>query len=120
MERTASSLSGTQRAGWGPDGSAGNQPKGTLVLRNIAHELGIVNKQSCFYFQAVTDSATVAANVVFNGARHGVQYNDDFGSGSTLADGVMFNLNRETADTGLFNSIHTVDSTRTIVALTTT
>lgn len=63
-----------------------------------------MNKQSCFYFQAVSDSATIVANVVFNGARHGVQYNDDFGSGSTLADGVMFNLNRETADTGLFNN----------------
>ncbi len=90
--------------GWGPDGTAGNQPRGTQVLNNFAHELGIVNKQSCFYFQAVSDGALIAANVVFNGARHGVQYNDDFGSGSTLANNVMFNLNRETADTGLFNN----------------
>jgi len=89
--------------GWGPDGTAGNQPRGTLVLRNVARELGIVNKQACFFFQAVSSGSVIDANVVFNSARHGVQYNDDFGFGSTLSNGVMFNLNRETADTGLFS-----------------
>ncbi len=94
---------GAPVAGWGPDGTGGNQPRGTLVLRNVAHELGIVNKQACFFFQAVCSGSVIDANVVFNSARHGVQYNDDFGYGSTLSRGVMFNLNRETADTGLFN-----------------
>ena len=37
--------------GFGWDGSAGNQPRGTLVRHNFAHELGIINKQSAFYFQ---------------------------------------------------------------------
>ena len=95
---------GAPIAGWGPDGTAGNQPRGTLVARNFAHEIGIVNKQSCFYFQAVTDSAVIDSNIILNGARHGIQYNDDFGSGSLLQKTVAFNLNRETADTGLFNS----------------
>ena len=88
--------------GWGPDGSGGDQPRGTVVARNFAHELGIVNKQSCFYFQAVSSGAQIDGNVVFNGARHGIQYNDDFGEGSVLSNTVAFNLNRETADTGLF------------------
>ena len=94
---------GAPVAGWGPDGTAGNQPRGTRVLRNVAHELGVVNKQACFFFQAVSSGSEVDANVVYNSARHGVQYNDDFGFGSTQSRGVMFNLNRETADTGLFN-----------------
>ena len=95
---------GAPVTGWGPDGTAGNQPRGTQVLRNVAHELGIVNKQACFFFQAVSSSSLIDANVVYNSARHGIQYNDDFGEGSVLSNSVMFNLNRETADTGLFNN----------------
>lgn len=95
---------GAPVAGWGPDGTAGNQPRGTKVLRNVAHELGVINKQACFFFQAVSSSSLIDANVVYNSARHGIQYNDDFGFGSVLSNGVMFNLNRETADTGLFNN----------------
>jgi hypothetical protein len=37
---------GAPVAGWGPNGTAGNQPRGTRVLRNVAHELGVVNKQA--------------------------------------------------------------------------
>jgi hypothetical protein len=86
---TLGDTAGAPVEGWGPDGSAGLQPRGTQVLRNFAHELGVVNKQSCFFFQAVSDNATLDGNVVFNGARHGVQYNDQFGSGSVLRNGVM-------------------------------
>ena len=63
-----------------------------------------MNKQSAFYFQAATDNTTLDGNVIFNGARSGVNFNDCFGTGSTLQRSVMFNLNRETADHGCFNS----------------
>jgi hypothetical protein len=59
-------------SGFGWDGTAGNQPRGTAILRNYAHEIGIVNKQSGMYFQAATDSSNVEGNVVFNGRSHGV------------------------------------------------
>jgi hypothetical protein len=96
---TVGDTEGAPVAGWGPNGTAGNQPRGTQVLGNFAHELGIVNKQSCFFYQAVSDGALVEGNVVFNGARHGFQFNDDFGSGSVMLNNVGFGLNRETADT---------------------
>ena len=101
---TVGDTDGAPMPGWGPDGTAGNQPRGTQVLRNFAHEIGIINKQSCFFFQAVSDAALIDGNIVFNCARHGFQYNDDFGSGSVLSNNVAFGLNRETADTGIFNN----------------
>lgn len=84
--------------GFGWDGTRGNQPRETMVLRNYARELGIFNKQSALYFQAATDNSTVQGNVVFNGARSGINFNDCFGSGSRVQQNIMFNLNRETAE----------------------
>ena len=90
--------------GFGDDGTAGNQPRGSAILRNYARELGIVNKQSAMYFQAATDGATLIGNIAFNGARSGINFNDAFGSGSRVERNVLFNLNRETADHGCFNA----------------
>jgi hypothetical protein len=70
--------------GFGWNGSAGNQPRGTSILRNFAHEIGVINKQSAFFFQAATDNSTLDGNVVFNGARSGINFNDAFGTGSTV------------------------------------
>ena len=63
-----------------------------------------MNKQSAFYFQAAVSNTTLDANVVFNGARSGVNFNDAFGAGSVVSRNTLFNLNRETADHGCFNS----------------
>jgi hypothetical protein len=97
------SLGDTQGApvsGLGPDGSAGTQPWGTVIVNNTARELGVFNKQSGFYFMAVSGGARVEGNVVFNGARSAVNINDCFGNGSVLSRNVFFSLNRETADHG--------------------
>jgi hypothetical protein len=96
--------SGDAFPGFGVDGSAGDQPRGTAILRNVAREIGIVNKQSALYFQAATDGSTVEGNVAFNGARSGINFNDCFGGGSRVVGNVLFNLNRETADHGCFNA----------------
>jgi hypothetical protein len=61
--------------GWGVDGTAGNQPRGMKIWRNYGHELGIINKQSALYFQAVTDSTDVRGNIAYNGARSGANFN---------------------------------------------
>ena len=38
----------------GPDGRGGEQPRGTVVANNICHEIGLWQKQSSLWFQAVT------------------------------------------------------------------
>jgi len=53
----------------GPDGRGGNQPRGTRVVGNIVREIGIWQKQSSAYFQAVSALSVVQGNVFFNGAR---------------------------------------------------
>jgi hypothetical protein len=37
----------------GPDGRSGEQPRGTVVRGNIAHDIGLWQKQSSMWFQAV-------------------------------------------------------------------
>jgi hypothetical protein len=74
--------------GWGVDGTAGDQPRGTKLWYNFGRELGMINKQSALYFQAVTDGADVRGNVAFNGARSGANFNDCFGSGSNFSENV--------------------------------
>ena len=54
-------------AGWGytdeNDGMAGLQPRFTYILRNIAREIGIIEKQSSFWFQAKACLTQVSACV---------------------------------------------------------
>ena len=37
-----------------------------------------------------TDNTSIIGNVIFNGARSGVNFNDGFGSGSQMSKNVMF------------------------------
>jgi hypothetical protein len=46
----------------GPDGRNGEQPRGTKVLSNMVRELGIWQKQSSMWFQAVTAQTHLAGN----------------------------------------------------------
>ena len=85
-------------------GLGGAQPRGTYVARNWCHEIGIVQKQSSFYFQAITAQATLEANVVFNIPRAAINFNDGFGGGATMARNLLFNTCRESSDHGAFNS----------------
>ena len=48
----------------GPDGRGGEQPRGTVVRSNIAHDIGIWQKQSSMWFQAIT-TQTVLHNNIF-------------------------------------------------------
>ena len=49
----------------GPDGRGGKQPIGTRLKGNLAHEIGLLQKQSAFLFQAV------AAQTVRDASAHG-------------------------------------------------
>ena len=58
----------------GPDGRNGEQPRGTRVIGNMVRELGIWQKQSSMWFQAVTAQTHLAGNVHFNGKSGGIQH----------------------------------------------
>ena len=88
----------------GPDGRGGEQPRGTLISRNLVREIGIWQKQSSFYFQAVAAQTVVRDNVHFNGPRAGINLNDGFGGGDVLEGNLIANCVRESGDHGPFNS----------------
>ena len=86
------------------DGTDGNQPRGTKVLGNLVHEIGIYGKQVCAYVQSVACQTMLVGNVFFNGPRAGINFNDGFGGGNILENNLIFNMVRETSDHGNFNS----------------
>ncbi|XP_065920298.1 uncharacterized protein [Dysidea avara] len=86
------------------DGTNGNQPRGTQVIGNLVHEIGIYGKQVCAYVQSVACQTQLIGNVFFNGPRAGVNLNDGFGGGNLLKNNLIFNMVRETGDHGPFNS----------------
>jgi len=96
--------SGAGHPAAGIDGTDGNHPRYTSVLRNLAHEVGLYEKQNSFFMQAKTAQSTIMGNVFFNGPRAGVNYNDGFGGGDVLAYNLVFSACRESGDHGPFNS----------------
>ena len=86
------------------DGTNGDQPRGTKVIGNLVHEIGIYGKQVCAYVQSIACQTQLLGNVFFNGPRAGVNLNDGFGGGNLLKNNLIFNMVRETADHGPFNS----------------
>merc|ERR1712194_109874 len=95
-------------ASWGRaeknDGRNGAQPHYTSVTNNFCHEIGHLQKQSSFYFQAETTLATLENNIVFNIPRAAINYNDGFGGGGVIRHNLLFNTCRESGDHGAFNS----------------
>lgn len=90
--------------GQGPDATDGNHPQYTLLDSNFFHEIGHFQKQVSCYFQAQTQLSTHRNNICFNGPRAGWNFNDGMGGGNTLTSNLIFNMVRETADHGTFNS----------------
>jgi hypothetical protein len=86
------------------EGLRGDFPRGTVIKHNWCHDIGLLQKQSSFYFQAITAEATLSSNVVFNVPRAAVNFNDGFGGGSRLNANLLFNTCRESSDHGAFNS----------------
>jgi len=84
--------------------STGDFPIGTVVSGNIAHELGIWEKQSSMWFQAKTAKSVIENNIFFNGPRAGINFNDGFGGGDTVTRNLIFNTCRESGDHGPINS----------------
>ena len=85
------------------DATSGNQPRGTRIINNLMHENGIYGKQSAAFFQSLTCQTVFDGNILFNGPRDGLNYNDNLGGGNELKNNLAFNFVRETADCGPFN-----------------
>ena len=96
--------SGTNVQGMGWDGTDGNQPRYNRILNNFAHELGIWEKQSSFYFQAKSCQNFLKGNIFFNGPRAGINFNDGFGGANNITESLLLNTCRESGDHGPFNS----------------
>lgn len=88
----------------GPDGRGGDQPRGTLVAGNLVREIGVWQKQSSAWFQALAAATTLESNVIFNGPRAGVNFNDGFAGGDRVVGNLVFNMVRETVDHGTLNA----------------
>jgi hypothetical protein len=88
----------------GPDGRSGEQPRGTKVVGNIAREIGLWQKQSSLWFQAVTAQTQLQDNIFFNGPRAAFNFNDGFGGGDDISGNLLLNTCRESSDHGPWNS----------------
>lgn len=88
----------------GPDGRGGNQNRGARVIGNIARELGLWQKQSSMWFQAVTSGTVFKGNVFMNGPRAAINWNDGFGGGDEVSNNLLINTCRESGDHGPWNS----------------
>ena len=62
--------------GTGIDGSAGNQPRGSLIEGNLCHEYGLHQKQSSCVFMTKSMRTIIRNNVMFNAARAHINQND--------------------------------------------
>ena len=85
------------------DGTSGNQPRGTKIVNNLMHEIGIYGKQTSAYFQSLACQTDFDGNIFFNGPRDGLNFDDNFGGGNVLKNNLAFNMVRETQDCGPFN-----------------
>ena len=67
-------------AAWGytneNDGTDGLQPRFTSVVRNFVREIGLIEKQSSMWFQAKSCQSVIEKNIVFNGPRAAINFND--------------------------------------------
>jgi len=88
----------------GVDGTDGNHPRYTSVLRNSAREIGLYEKQSSFFMEAKTAQSLISGNVFFNGPRAGINFNDGFGGGDEISHNLVFSSCRESGDHGPINS----------------
>ena len=86
------------------DGTSGNQPRGTRIINNLVHEIGIYGKQTSAYIQSLACQTELTGNIFFNGPRAGINFNDGFGGGNLIENNLVFNMVRETSDHGPFNS----------------
>lgn len=78
-------------------------PRNTSITSNIAHDLGIWQKQSSFVFQALGAMTTIDSNIVYNLPRAAINLNDGFCGGDVISNNLLANTCRESGDHGPIN-----------------
>ena len=66
------------------DGTNGNQPRGTKIVGNLVHEIGIYGKQISAYIQSLACQTEITGTIFFNGPCTGINFNDGFGGGNIV------------------------------------
>jgi hypothetical protein len=79
-------------------------PQGTRILDAWVHDIGLLQKQSSAYFQAVTWCATVDRLIDYNMPRAAINVNDGAGGNLIVADSLLTDAYRESNDHGPINS----------------
>lgn len=79
-------------------------PADTLIAQNHIRDIGVFGKQSSALFSALTCRTSFLSNVAYNGPRAGININDQFCHGHTVARNLLFNWVRETQDHGPINT----------------
>ena len=83
------------------DGTAGEQPWGTVIAYNKVHELGAFQLQSSAWFTSKACLTRAEGNVLFNGPRAMINVNDGFGGGNNISANSIFNTCRQSGDHGV-------------------
>ena len=86
------------------NGTRGSYPAYNTIERNHMHDIGVFGKQTSGYFKSIARANVVKENVIYNGPRAGVNFNDGFAGEEVLEGNLIFNMVRETSDHGPFNS----------------
>ena len=82
----------------------GAYPLNTTVSGNLIHELGLFTKQTAGFFQALAANTSVIGNIVLNGPRSALNFNDAAFGGNDISRNLLANVVRETVDHGPWNS----------------
>merc|ERR1719362_785891 len=90
--------------GVGIDGTHGEQPRGTRVLRNFVRDIGLYERQASAFGEFKACESHVEGNIVFNVPRAAININDGFGGGTVIEQNLLFNTCRESGDHGPINT----------------
>ena len=82
-------------AGVGVDATAAEYPQYTRISDVWVADIGLLQKQSSAYFQAVSCCTTVERMVAFNMPRAAINVNDGAGGNLTIRDSLLTNTCRE-------------------------
>ena len=86
------------------DLTGGFYPQDNIVAYNHAHETGLFDIESSFFFESVAGHNQVINNIMYNGPRAAINFNDGGVGGTVTRGNLIFGHGRESSDHGPINS----------------